>query len=50
MEIINEDTEKENNKPIELENVKGNISIENVSFTYEDKKDVLKNFNLDIKA
>ena len=50
MEIINEDTEKESNKPIELENVKGNISIENVSFTYEDKKDVLKNFNLDIKA
>ena len=50
MEIINEDTEKESNKPIELENVKGNISIENVSFNYEDKKDVLKNFNLDIKA
>ena len=50
MEIINEDTEKENKKPIELENVKGNISIENVSFTYEDKKDVLKNFSLDIKA
>ena len=34
MEIINEETEKEPENPIELENIKGNIEIENVSFTY----------------
>ncbi len=50
MEIINEETEKENKNPIELKDVKGNISIENVSFNYEDKKEVLKNFSLNIKA
>ena len=37
MEIINEDMEKEDKNPLELENVKGNIEIKNVSFTYENK-------------
>ena len=50
MEIINEDTEKEASNPVELNNVKGNIEIENVSFTYEDKKQVLNNLNLNIEA
>ena len=50
IEIINEDVEKEIKNPIELKDVKGSIEIENVSFTYEDKKQVLKNLNLSIKA
>ncbi len=48
MEIINEETEKEPENPIELENIKGNIEIENVSFTYEDE--VFKNLSLSIEA
>ncbi|MGL5327648.1 MAG: ABC transporter ATP-binding protein [Peptostreptococcaceae bacterium] len=50
MEIINEEAEVENENPIELKNVKGNIEIENVSFTYEDNKQVLDNLNLSIEA
>lgn len=50
MEIINEETEKEAKNPIELRNVKGNIEIENVSFTYEDENQVLDNLNLSIEA
>ena len=46
MEIINEETEKEPENPIELENIKGNIEIENVSFTYEDDNEVFKNLSL----
>lgn len=49
-EIINEETEKECENPIELKDVKGNISIENISFTYEDSKQVLDNLNLEIEA
>ena len=50
MEIINEETEKEPENPIELENIKGNIEIENVSFTYEDDKKKKKNLSLSIEA
>ena len=50
IEIINEDIEKECENPIELKNVRGNIKIENISFTYEDKKQVLDNLNLSIEA
>lgn len=50
MEIINEETEKEAKNPIELHGVKGNIEIENVSFTYEDENQVLDNLNLSIEA
>lgn len=50
MEIINEDVEKEVKNPVELKNIKGNIEINNVSFTYEDKKQVLKNLDLSIEA
>lgn len=50
MEIINEETEKEAKNPLELKDVKGNIEIENVSFTYEDENQVLDNLNLSIEA
>lgn len=50
LEIINQDTEKEVKNPIQLNNVKGNIDIENVSFTYEDNTKVLDNLSLSIKA
>ena len=50
MEIINEDIEKESENPVELENVKGNIDIENVSFTYEDDNEIFKNLSLSIEA
>ncbi|WP_148551113.1 ABC transporter ATP-binding protein [Paraclostridium bifermentans] len=49
-EIINEETEKEAKNPIELKDVKGNIEIENVSFTYEDDNEVFKNLSLSVKA
>lgn len=49
-EIINEETEKEPENPINLDNVKGNIEIENVSFTYEDNNQILNNLNLSIQA
>ena len=50
MEIMKEDVEKEVKNPLELENIKGDIEISNVSFTYEDNKEVLKNINLSIEA
>lgn len=49
-EIINEETEKEDKNPIELKDVKGNIEIENVSFTYEDDNEVFKNLSLSVEA
>lgn len=49
-EIINEETEKEAKNPIELKDVKGNIEIENVSFTYEDDNEVFSNLTLSIEA
>lgn len=49
-EIINEETEKEAKNPIELKDVKGNIEIENVSFTYEDDNEVFKNLSLSVEA
>ncbi|GAA0101405.1 ABC transporter ATP-binding protein [Paraclostridium bifermentans] len=49
-EIINEETEKEAKNPIELKDVKGNIEIENVSFTYEDDHEVFKNLSLSVEA
>ncbi|SCJ24354.1 Putative multidrug export ATP-binding/permease protein SAV1866 [uncultured Clostridium sp.] len=49
-EIINEETEREAKNPIELKDVKGNIEIENVSFTYEDDNEVFSNLTLSIEA
>ncbi len=50
MEIVNEETEKEAKNPSELKNVKGDIDIENVSFTYEDNNEVFNNLSLSIDA
>ena len=50
LEIINEDIEKESENPIDLKDVKGNIEIENVSFTYEDETRVLDGLSLSIEA
>lgn len=50
IEIINEETEKECENPIELKNVEGNIEIENVSFKYENNNEVLSNLSLSVEA
>ena len=50
VEIMNQETEKEAINPVELENVKGKIDIENVSFTYEDENEVFKDLSLSIDA
>lgn len=50
-ELLAEETEKESKDARELENVKGNIKIQNVSFRYnESTENVLDNFSLDIPA
>lgn len=49
-EILNEETEKENENSIDLKEVKGNIDIENVSFIYEDETEVLSDISLSIEA
>ena len=50
IEIMEQETEKEAINPIELDNVKGKIDIENISFTYEDENEVFKDLSLSIKA
>lgn len=45
-----EEMEDDSNKNIDIEKIKGNISFENVSFSYNKDKKVLKNLNFDIKA
>lgn len=50
-ELLAEETEKESKDAKELENVKGNIKIENVSFRYnESPENVLDNFSLYIPS
>jgi ATP-binding cassette subfamily B protein len=49
-EIINEEIEKETQNPIEIKDVKGNIEIENISFTYEDNNQILNNLSLSVEA
>ncbi|RDY23371.1 ABC transporter ATP-binding protein [Romboutsia maritimum] len=49
-EIINEETEKEIENPVELKDVKGRIEIENISFTYEDETRVLDGLSLSIQS
>ncbi len=49
-EIINEEIEKEKENPIEIKNIKGNIEIENISFTYEDNNEILNNLSLSVEA
>lgn len=50
LEIINQEVEKEPENPIELDHVKGDIEIDNVSFTYEDETEVLNKLSLSIEA
>ena len=50
IEIMEQETENEVTNPIELDNVKGKIDIENISFTYEDENEVFKGLSLSIDA
>ena len=49
-EIMDEEIQEEAKNPKELKNVKGNIEIENASFTYEDENEVISDLNLSIEA
>lgn len=49
-EIINEDKEIEKEDAIELNNVNGKIEIKDVTFRYDNKENILENFNLNIDA
>ena len=49
-EIMDEEIQEEAKNPKELKNVKGNIEIENVSFTYEDENEVISDLSLSIEA
>ncbi|BAK81544.1 ABC transporter ATP-binding protein [Candidatus Arthromitus sp. SFB-rat-Yit] len=50
-ELLKVETEKESNNAIELKNVKGEISIDNVTFRYEsNNEEVFNGFNLKIEA
>lgn len=44
--VMNREAEKESKKEIYLENVKGDVLIENVTFGYEEDKTILKNINI----
>ncbi|WP_432205022.1 ABC transporter ATP-binding protein [Cetobacterium somerae] len=48
-DMLDQDIEKDSPNAINLTNVKGNITLENVYFSH-DKKIILKNFTLNIKA
>ncbi|MGM9552070.1 MAG: ABC transporter ATP-binding protein [Clostridia bacterium] len=49
-EIIDRKSEVMPSKnPVRMKNIEGNISLKNVTFSYEPNKPVLKNINLDIK-
>lgn len=49
-EIIDENPEYDDPNSVELENVKGNITFENVTFGYNDSKQVLSNLTFDLKS
>lgn len=49
-EIMNEENEKEIPNAKELKDVKGKITIKDVTFRYDNKERILDNFNLDIEA
>lgn len=48
-EVLALEEEKDDEKKYKPENFKGNIKFENVYFSYDDEKYVLKNVNIDIK-
>ena len=49
-EIMDEEIQEEAKNPKKLKNVKGNIEIENASFTYEDENEVISDLSLSIEA
>ena len=50
-EIMDAHSERdEAGEPLDVSTVKGNLSFENVSFSYKPGEPVLKNFNLEVKA
>ena len=49
-EIMNEENEKEIPNARELKDVRGKITIKDVTFRYDNKERILDNFNLDIEA
>ena len=48
-EIMETKPEEDKQTAIELTDVKGEVSIKNLNFSYDDKKQVLENLNLEIK-
>lgn len=49
-EFLEEDDEiPETSTPVRLENVKGNVSLENISFGYDAEKTIVKNVTVDVK-
>ena len=50
LELLEVDGEKEPEHPVPLENVKGHITIDHVTFSYENDKSVLNELTLDIPA
>lgn len=49
-EIMNEENEKEIPNAKEFKDVKGKITIKDITFRYDNKESILENFNLDIEA
>ena len=49
-EIMDEEIQEEAKNPKELKNIKGNVEIENISFTYEDENEVISDLSLSIEA
>lgn len=49
IEIMETKPEEDKQTAIELTDVKGEVSIKNLNFSYDDKKQVLENLNLEIK-
>ena len=49
-DIMNEENEKEIPNAKELKDIKGKITIKDVTFRYDNKESILENFNLDIEA
>lgn len=50
LELMEVDSEKEPEHPVPLEQVKGHIAIDHVTFSYENNKSVLNDLTLDIPA
>lgn len=48
-EFLDEEEDSKVIEPIKLNNPKGHVIFENVSFSYDKKKQIIKNLNLDIK-